>query len=114
MATRVRLTRLQHHRSRPAPPRPSRPKRPPASGFDREYWLAHCEGFRVDAEGGRLGFVEAVHADAWRDEPLLVVRAGRLGRRLLHVPASEVAFIVPRAERIWLASPVRIAGSEAA
>lgn len=114
MATRTRLTRLQHHRPRPAPRPPSRPAKPPTSGFDREYWLAHCEGFRVDTQGGRLGFVEAVRAEAWRDEPLLVVRAGRFGRRLLHVPASEVAFIVPRAERIWLASSVRIAGSEAA
>jgi hypothetical protein len=31
--------------------------------FDREYWLAHCEGFRVDAAGGRLGFVEAIAPD---------------------------------------------------
>jgi hypothetical protein len=114
MATRARLTRLPNPHPRSAPPRRPRPARPPAGGFDREYWLAHCEGFRVDTQQGRLGFVEAVRTDAWREEPLLVVRAGRLGRRLLHVPASEVAFIVPRAERIWLASSVRISGSEAA
>jgi len=116
MATRPRLTRLQHHhhRPRPAPPRPVHTAKHPAGGFDRDYWVAHCEGYRVDTQGGRLGFVEAVRTEDWREEPLLIVRAGRFGRRLLHVPASEVAFIVPRAERIWLASPVRIAGSEAA
>ena len=60
-------------------------------GFDRQYWLAHCNGFRVDAAEGRLGFVEDV------GENVLVVRAGRLGRRLLLVAPTEVAFIVPRA-----------------
>jgi hypothetical protein len=35
-----------------------------------------------------------------------------LGRRLLLVPAEEVAFIVPHDERIWLRSCPRILGSE--
>jgi hypothetical protein len=82
-------------------------------GFDRHYWLAHCEGYRVDAVDGRLGFVEEIEADA-AGAPLLVVRAGRLGRRLLLIPASEAAFIVPRAQRVWLRSPVSIAATKAA
>jgi hypothetical protein len=68
--------------------------------LDREYWLAHCEGYRVDGDEGRVGFVEAVRDEAGRR--MLAVRAGRLGRRLVLVPADEVSFIVPRAERIWL------------
>jgi hypothetical protein len=58
------------------------------------------EGFRVDGPGGRIGIVEEVR-DV-RDEPLLAVRAGLLGRRVLLIPATEVFEIVPRAMRIWL------------
>ena len=50
--------------------------------------LAHCEGYRVDAEDGRLGFVEAVRADGSPDGHLLCVRAGRLGLRLLFIPVA--------------------------
>jgi hypothetical protein len=83
--------------------------------FDREYWLAHCEGYRVDGAGGRIGFVEEIRANpADPDLPLLAVRAGRFGRRVLIVPSEAVQFIVPRARRIWLRSPVEIVASEAA
>jgi hypothetical protein len=90
--------------------------RPPAYGietsemdstFDRAYWLAHCDGYRVDCGAGRLGCVERV-----LDDGVLAVRAGRLGRRLLLVPTSAVDAIVPRAEHIWLHSTT-ILGSEA-
>lgn len=93
-----------------------RDRTPPAAApeLDREYWLAHCEGYRVDAADGRLGLVDEIRPGTFGAGPLLAVRAGRLGRRLLLVPASEVAFIVPRAERIWLRSPFAIAGSEPA
>jgi hypothetical protein len=80
---------------------------------DRDYWLAHCEGYRVDAADGRIGFVEDVRlGPAHPHDTVLAVRAGRLGRRLLLVPAEEAAYVVPRAERIWLRTPVTIAGSE--
>jgi hypothetical protein len=62
----------------------------------------------VDATEGRIGFVESVHDERRAEGPTLAIRAGRLGRRLLEVSADEVAFIVPRAERIWLRSLVRI------
>jgi hypothetical protein len=45
---------------------------------------------------------------------ILHVRAGLLGRRVLLVPASSVEFVVPRAQRLWLHSPVQIAASRAA
>ena len=80
---------------------------------DQDYWLEHCEGFRVECDGGRLGFVEEVRTPSTPfDGGVLGVRAGMLGRRLLLVPIEEVAFIVPRAETIWLKSSARIAGSE--
>ncbi len=76
----------------------------------RRYWIAHSGGFRVDGPGGRIGIVEEVRDDD--GEPLLAVRAGLLGRRLLLIPAAEVFEILPRATRIWLRTPVSIAGSE--
>jgi hypothetical protein len=83
--------------------------------FDRGYWLAHCEGYRVDGAEGRIGFVEEVRENPGDPRsPVLAVRAGRLGRRVLIVPSEAVQFIVPRARRIWLRSPVEIVSSEAA
>jgi hypothetical protein len=80
--------------------------------FDRAYWLAHCEGFRVDGEGGRIGFVSQVEEGP--EGLTLGVLAGRLGRRLLLIGADEVEFIVPRAQRIWLRSPVTISATQPA
>lgn len=87
---------------------------PPQAVFGRRYWLAHCEGYRVDRAEGRLGFVQEVHlGEDGREPAALVVRAGILGNRLVIVPVTEVAFIVPRAERIWLKSSAQLAATEA-
>ncbi|HEX4929327.1 MAG TPA: hypothetical protein VFV62_01365 [Gaiellaceae bacterium] len=80
--------------------------------IDRDYWLSHCEGYRVDTADGRLGFVDEIRAGRDPDGDVLAVRAGVLGRRIVLVPVAEVEFVVPRAERIWLHSPVTIRGSE--
>ncbi len=70
---------------------------------DRDYWIAHSVGFRVDAGAGRIGFVEETHADPERPgSVLLTIRAGVLGRRLVLAHSNDVAIIAPRAERIWL------------
>lgn len=81
---------------------------------DRDYWLTHCQGFSVEGAGGRVGIVQDVRRGAGPREATLAVGAGRLGRRLLLVPATEVSRIVPRGERIWLRSSFEISGSEAA
>jgi hypothetical protein len=76
----------------------------------RAYWLAHCEGFRVDGcGGGRIGFVEDVRDQG--GQPLLAVRAGLLGWRVLLIPAREVFEIVPRSMRIWLRSQTAAYGA---
>ena len=81
--------------------------------LDRDYWLGHCDGFRVDSGGGRVGFVEEVRGDGDPDVPtILAVRAGMLGRRLLLFTADDVDFIVPRARRVWLRSSAGISGTE--
>src|SRR5262249_11004170 len=74
--------------------------------FDREYWLAHCEGFQVRRGRRRLGFVQEV-LDGGRT---LAVGGGLLGRRVVLVPVDGVSAIVPRAMRIWLSSapPVEV------
>ena len=81
--------------------------------FDTSYWLAHCEGYRVDSEQGRIGFVEEVRLGrSHPSDTVLAVRTGILGRRVLLVPATATAVVVPRAERIWLRTPVTITGTE--
>jgi hypothetical protein len=70
---------------------------------DPGYWIAHCEGYRVDSAGGRVGFVDRVTARP--DGIVLTVRMGRLGRRVIEIPAEEITCIVPRAERVWIRTP---------
>ena len=68
----------------------------------------------MDTAGGRLGLVEELRSGADGEGDVLAVRAGLLGRPVVLVPVAEVDFIVPRAERIWLHSPVTILGIEQA
>lgn len=75
--------------------------------FDRDYWLAHCEGYHVESPSGRLGLVEEILPSNGDRPGLLAVRGGVLGRRLLVVPTSDVAFIVPRAERLFVSGAER-------
>lgn len=77
------------------------------ASLDRDYWLAHCEGYRVESPAGRLGLVEEVIPPSGQRPGLLAVRGGLLGRRLLLVPVSDVAFVVPRALRLFLHSAER-------
>ena len=73
--------------------------------LDHDYWVAHSDGFRVDAANGRLGFVEDIRPDsATSGAVLLLVRAGVLGLRVVVVRSADVAAIVPTAKRIWLYS----------
>ena len=69
--------------------------------WSHDYWLGHCEGFRVDGPEGRVGVVEAVLGH--EDEPTtLAVREGLFALRTVYVPIEQVADIDPRAERIVL------------
>ncbi len=79
----------------------------------QDYWLAHCEGFRVDAPGGRLGRVEAViSGDGNEGADALVVRGGILGGRVLVVSVDDVDEILPRREQIELRASPQIGGTE--
>lgn len=68
-----------------------------------DYWLGHCEGYRVFGPEGRVGIVEAVLGE--EDEPrTLAVREGLFALRIVHVPIEDVVEVQPRAERIVLRS----------
>ena len=69
--------------------------------WSRDYWLGHCEGFRVEDEARRLGVVEAIIAD--EGEPAeLIVRGGLFANRVYRIPVDAVVEVDPRAERILL------------
>ena len=68
--------------------------------WSRDYWLAHCEGFRVDSPDGRLGVVELALADEHGEPAGLVVRAGIFGKRLVNVPRECVVEIRPQDARV--------------
>lgn len=82
--------------------RPAAASQAQAKTFDRAYWVAHCEGYGVESKRGRLGFVDEVRENG--DRTTIAVRAGLLGRRLLVYSAADIAFIVPRTQKIFLYS----------
>lgn len=69
---------------------------------DADYWLRNCQGFRVEADGRRLGVVDDVLFGQHSEPATLLVRTGlfRLGLRAISV--EEVEAIDPRALRITL------------
>ena len=67
--------------------------------WSRDYWLGHCEGFRVEDETRRLGLVEEVLGDG--DDPEeIVVRGGLFANRVYRIRVEAIEEIEPRAERI--------------
>jgi hypothetical protein len=76
--------------------------------WSRDYWLGHCEGFRVVGPAGRVGLVEAVVGE--EDDPeALVVRTGLFGTGVAVVPVGAVELVEPRAERVVLrAAPEQV------
>ena len=74
-----------------------------ASAADQSFdWLRFCEGFRLDAEGRRVGVVEDVLYGQDRDPAALLVRGGLFGTRVMIVPVEEVREVVPRSKRVIL------------
>jgi len=84
---------------------------PSAGGFDSAYWLSRCAGFLVvSGDGMRIGTVVELRYGSRLDQPdELVVRAGRLGHRLLVYSVESVEMIEPEQARLVLtpgASPI--------
>ena len=80
-------------------PPPAQPMTAAREGGD--YWLGHCEGFRVQSPEGEVGVVESVvyAADAGRPT-YLAVTGGWLRLRTALVPCSEVVSIDARQTRL--------------
>jgi hypothetical protein len=73
------------------------------SPFAVDYWLGHCEGFRVDSCEGRLGFVEAVLGDDETGRPAtLLVRGQGPDHLLVAVSVDEIDVFAAHEERIVL------------
>jgi hypothetical protein len=86
----------------------SKPERPPerARRAWTRHWLGHCQGFRVEGPGGRVGTVECLIRRSLSEPPeLLVVRAGRRSSRTLLVPADDVEKVLPREELVIVRGP---------
>jgi PRC-barrel domain len=71
-----------------------------------DYWLEHCEGFRVEASGRRIGLVEDVLLNAEDNRPAaIMVAAGLRGVRTVVVPVEQIEAVQPRDERIRVSGP---------
>jgi hypothetical protein len=80
-------------------PPPAQPTTAASGG--REYWLGHCEGFKVQSPEGDAGVVESVVYAADATRPAYLAVTG--GRLLLHtalVPCAEVVSIDARQTRL--------------
>ena len=69
------------------------------------YWLGHCHGFRVEADGRRQGVVEDVLYGAEGRVSALAIRGGLIGTRLELVPVEAVEWVEARDKRIRLRPP---------
>lgn len=66
-----------------------------------EYWLGHCEGYRVETVAGQLGYVEEVVWAPDDSEPVgLKVRATQGTCGLIVLPVEQIEEIDPLSERI--------------
>jgi hypothetical protein len=71
-----------------------------------EYVLAHCERYRIETEGGHLGYVDqVVLAPNGREAARLVVRTAEGDR--IAVAVAEVLELHPSGERIVVRAPRR-------
>jgi hypothetical protein len=76
---------------------------PRTPSLGRDYLLARCEGYRVEADDRRVGTVADVLFHARHDRPdAIVVRSGLLRSRFVVVPVEDVEEIVPRERRLRL------------
>lgn len=78
------------------------------SGFDRDYWLCRCEGFRVDSPKGRVGTVKWVRFRSRQERPDQIAVALRrpFSRKVVFVGVDEVDKVLPEEERLVLRSPL--------
>jgi hypothetical protein len=69
---------------------------------DAGYWLRNCQGFRVEADGRKIGIVDDVLFGRHSEPATLLVRTGLFRLGLQAISVDEVESIDPRALRITL------------
>jgi len=70
---------------------------------DEDYWLGHCEGFRVDGPSGRLGVVDHVVYRSRLDRPdALAVCSGTWKLHTDQVRVDDVVEVSPGEQRLVL------------
>jgi hypothetical protein len=78
---------------------------------NHDYWLARCEGFRVQSADGGIGVIERV---GYRSSPahaaFLLVRSGVLGGTALVVDADDVLEVDARRRKVRLRRGYRATG----
>lgn len=76
--------------------------------MDRGYWLSHCEGFSVVADGDErpVGVVDYLRYASSHERPdeIAVLGGSMFAIRRYAVPASSVHAIDPRAETLTIAA----------
>jgi hypothetical protein len=74
-----------------------------------DYWLRHCEEYRVWDASGPLGYVEAVLTSEDDEPHSLVVRVGSVCGELVTWPVEAVESLDAAAERVFVTYDRRIA-----
>ena len=69
---------------------------------DAGYWLRNCQGFRVEADGNKLGVVDDVLFGQHSEPATLLVRTGLFGLGLHAISVDAIESIDPRALRVTL------------
>jgi hypothetical protein len=75
-----------------------------SESWSQDYWLHHCENYRVDDADGPFGFVDHVVFSEQGEPEAVVVRVGRFQTSLVTVPFADVAEIRPEWEVLALSS----------
>jgi len=79
---------------------------PLMSSGDRDYWLGHCQGFRVFGPEGWMGTVSHVVYGSRVERPdTICVRSGLFRRHDEPIPASQVVTIRPEDGSVLVAAP---------
>jgi hypothetical protein len=82
------------------------------SCWQSEYWLRHCEGYRVFAGDEPIGFVDEVVFDDEDEPATLVVLVGEVFTHRVEIPLGAVDGIDPGGERLFV-GPLADLGSDA-
>jgi len=82
------------------------------SCWNTDYWLRHCEGYRVCEATGPIGYVEAVLTTEDDEPHSLIVRVGSSFSVLVTFPVEAVEGLDPATERVFVGSTVPTAEHE--